>query len=156
MKKRLVLVIGLTPVITHAFLPVCTAVAYLLGYNFSLFNYTFFAVVNVIVTVVAVVTVLIRKELFVGKVFSCLFALSLPLCVADWLCYLLQCDSPYSTVCILISFICVVVINVRIREFKATKIIILTIHTVLCIPCFDIVYGSDIRENRYGYGCKYT
>ncbi len=141
-KKRLALFIGLLPVGIHAFLPFCILMGYLLGCEFSLFNYTFFAVVNLLFSVISVVAVFLKKESFSNKKFFCLFGLSIPVCFVDWLCYLIKSDSVVPAVCLLISLVCSVAVNIKISRFKVSKIIlsVLTPLMILALVFVSFVY----------------
>lgn len=137
-KKSLALFMGLLPVVTNAFLPVCILMGYLLGCEFSLFNYTLFAVLNLLISAISVVAVFLKKELFRGKVFFCLFGISIPICFVNWLCYLIKSDSVIPVVCLLISLVYAVAVNIKISKFKVSKII-LSVLTPLIIVALIFV-----------------
>ncbi len=149
MKKGLALTIGLAPIIIHTFLPVCILVAFLIGYEFSLFNYSFFAVVSLLVSLVSVVAVFLKKESFSGKEFFCLFGLSIPICFVNWLCYLAKGASVVPVVCLLICIVCAVAINIKISRFKVSKII-LSVLTPLVISTLVFVSFVYMLLDNFG------
>ena len=149
MKKQLKLFVALAPVVVHSFLPFCILFAFLFGYEFSLFNYTFFTVVSLLVSVISVAAVFFKKERFGGKEFFCLFGLSIPICFVDWLCFLVKSDSLVAVACTLISFACAVVVNIKISRFKVSKII-LSVLTPLVISALVFVSFIHMLLDNFG------
>ena len=108
----------------HALIPFCLLFSNLFGFAFSLSGYTLFSVICVSFSVLTLVVVFLKTELFLGKMFSRLFGLSLPLCTVEWLFFLTKGDFPYVIACVLVAFVCVVAVNVKLVKSKNAKIII--------------------------------
>ena len=149
MKNRLKLIVALAPVIIHSFLPFGMFFAFMFGYEFSLFNYTAFAVANTLVSVVSVVAVFLKKESFSSKVFFCLFGLSIPICFVDWMCYLVKSNSIVAVACTLISIACAVVAKIKISRFKVSKIL-LSVSIPLVV--FALAFVSFVFTLLAGFG----
>ena len=148
MKKIFALAIGLTPVIVHTFLSVCILFAFLIGCKFSLSNYTFFAVASLLFSLLSAVVVFLKKDSFSGKEFF-LFGLSIPICFVDWLCYLIKSDSVVPVVCLLISIVCALAVNIKISRFKVSKII-LSVLTPLVILALAFVSFITMLLGEFG------
>ena len=69
----------------YAFIPFCLLYSNLLGFDFSLSDYTLFSIIFVFVSVLMLVAVFVKTELFIGKVFSFLFGGAVPLGFVVWL-----------------------------------------------------------------------
>lgn len=140
--KRLAKIIACTLFVIHSFIPAILMFSNLFGFSFSLTNYTAFAGICVFVSAFTLVVVLIKTELFHGRIYSVLFGFSLPFCAIEWLFFLSKCGISFSIVFMLISFICVMVINVILIKSKAKKIFlsVSTAVSFLFITLFAVVF----------------
>ena len=119
----------------YAFIPFCLLYSNLLGFDFSLSDYTLFSIIFVFVSVLMLVAVFVKTELFIGKVFSCLFGGAVPLGFVVWLFYLSKSNLSCETGCVLLAVFCIIAIIIRIVKGRKAKIIT----SISCVVSFLVV-----------------
>ncbi|MBQ3045376.1 MAG: hypothetical protein IJD49_05460 [Clostridia bacterium] len=98
----------------NLFLPVCTAVCFIFGYRFSLFNYTVCSIILGVISVAGVVFSFITKEKNSKKSDTAMLALLPLLSVINWTVYLFKSpDKTVVTVCLPICFVCAIIISIK-------------------------------------------
>lgn len=119
----------------YAFIPFCLLYSNLLGFDLSLSDYTLFSIIFVFLSVLMLVAVFVKTELFIGKVFSCLFGGAVPLGFVVWLFYLSKSNLSCETVCVLLAVFCIIAIIIRIAKGRKAKIIT----SISCVVSFLVV-----------------
>ena len=133
MKKTLRFICGCA-VGLNGLLPGGTLAALCFGHTVELFDYTVFAVITTVVSVLAVIAALVTKERTVSKSEGVLLALLPFFAAASWVLYLMRTNSTADAVCMVICFGCAIVLSVRLARPLTLQITGLVLAGLLAIP----------------------
>lgn len=160
MKRRIPNIFGLVKchqwkyvlLVLEVFLPLYTILFSLLGYQFELFNYSFFAIVTMIISIVNLVTFVRQKEHINKKASAFIAALLIPLSLISLVFYILKSsfdgvDSWFSGISMFISVVCcfyysVLHTNSRLGKWIEGILVFLFLIPIALLVLFMLAVGS--------------
>ena len=133
----------LTPVLIYTLfslsflLPFSAVAFYLFGYSFRLANYSLFALIIALTAFVTVIFCRIAKDPIENKAMAGLFALLMLFSLANAVICLLECATPFITMCILVYIACCVHLSIKFGKPLVLKRISLILFILALLPiCF--------------------
>lgn len=123
---------------TSSFLPVISLILYCFGYTFSLFNYTFFAVVSALIFLALTLIISKSAEVEQGKILRIMTALLPLLSLINSVIYIYKNSTFSVAVCMTICFICSAVTAEKICKSKNTKVFSVISSGLLSVPLLII------------------
>lgn len=132
--KKTISAISVLLFLIYAFVPLFSVIAWIAGYNFTLYSYTISAIVNVIFSIIACIIVFTYQGSATGHVGRVFTVMLLPMLFLNCLFYLVLSDWKYLFLILLFSMVFTFVYTLKCLRKSVSKIIVSVILFLLLIP----------------------